>query len=351
MALGCAALAAHAAAATAAPLTLQVVNTRGVEQASIVTSSSGTHHTNGRGLLVLDVTPGEQITIGRGEGAPEGAGVPYAVPGAVPVGPVTVTLPALPDAVSPAHDSGEEWLLARVNGERAALGRGPLAQSGSLNRAADAYARHLFTTNQFSHFALASPGIRAVDQGWPFPGGDGVGEVLALAPSKETALRLWMGSPGHWDLLMRPQANVTGVAQVGNRWVMSPSTCGQTDAPERCEISAGGVLAGPAPPSGTAAGDSPASRAAEKRARLRVGLRRRGRKLIVVVRLVEGRGRVSVAVRQRGLRARVRHDRTGNLVRAKASLPHEGRWKVIVRFEGGQGWADRRLVPRRIHVR
>jgi uncharacterized protein YkwD len=346
VALGCVALAALAAGATAAPLTLQVVNTRGVEQASIVTSSSGTHHTNGHGLLVLDVAPGEQITVGRGDGAPEGAGVPYAVPVAVPIGPVTVTLPALPDAVSPTHDSGEAWLLGRVNGERGALGHAPLAQSGSLNRAADAYARHLFTTNQFSHFALASPGIRAVDQGWPFPGGDGVGEVLALAPSKETALRLWMGSPGHWDLLMRPEANVTGVAQVGNRWVMSPSTCGQTDAPERCEIGTGGVLAGPAPRSGTPAGDDPASWADEKQARLRVRVQRRGRKLIVVVRLVEGRGRVSVAVRQRGLQARVRGRRTGNLVRAKAFLPRVGRWKVIVRFQGAPGWADRRLAPR-----
>jgi uncharacterized protein YkwD len=351
VALTCVALAALAAAAAAAPLTLQVVNTRGVAQASIVTSSSGTRHTNGHGGLVLDVAPGELITVGRGEAAPEGAGVAYTVPSAVPVGPVTVTLPALPDAVSPAHDSAEAWLLARVNGERDALGRAPLAQSGSLNRAADAYARHLFTTDQFSHFALASPGVRAVDQGWPIPGGDGVGEVLALAPSKETALRLWMGSPGHWNLMMRPEANVTGVAQVGNRWVMNPSTCGPTDAPERCEIGEGGVLAGAKPPSGTPAAGSPGSRVDEKRARLRVRLRRRGRKLIVVVRLVEGRGSVTVSVRQGPLRARVRGHRTANLVRAKAVLPREGRWRVIVRFEGGPGWADRRLAARWVRIR
>jgi uncharacterized protein YkwD len=351
VALGCVALTALAAAATAAPLTLQVVNTRGVEQASLVRSPSGTRHTNGHGGLVLDVAPGEQITVSRGEGAPEGAGVAYTVPNPVPAGPVTLALPALPDAVSPAHDSAEAWLLERVNGERAALGRAPLAQSGSLNRAADVYARHLFANNQFSHFALASPGVRAVDQGWPLPGGHGVGEVLALGPSKETALRLWMGSPGHWNLLMRPEANATGVAQVGNRWVMNPSTCGPTDAPERCEIGEGGVLAGHTPPSGTPVGGSPAAAVDEKRARLRVRLRRRGRRLIVVVRLVEGRGRVSVAVRQGRSRARVRGHRTGDLVRAKAFLPREGRWEVIVRFEGGPGWADRRLAPRWVRFR
>jgi uncharacterized protein YkwD len=350
-ALACVGFGALAATAAAAPLTLQVVNARGVEQASLVTSSSGTRPTNGHGGLVLDVAPGEQITVSRGDGAPEGAGVAYTVPSAVPAGLVTVTLPALPDATAPAHDSAEAWMLARVNGERAALGRAPLAQSGSLNRAADAYARHLLTSGQFSHFALATPGVRAVDQGWPFPGGDGVGEVLALAASKESALRLWMGSPGHWTLLMRPEANVTGVAQAGNRWVMNPSICGPADAPERCEIGEGGVLARPTPPSGTPVGESSPSGVDDKRARLRVRLRRRGRRLIVVVRLVEGRGRVGVAVRQGRRRARVRRHQVGNLVRTKALLPRKGRWKVIVRFEGGPGWADRRLAPRRVLVR
>lgn len=351
VALGCVALAALAAAATAAPLTLQVVNARGVEQASLVTSSSGTRPTNGHGGLVLDVAPGEQITVSRGDGAPEGPGVAYTVPSAVPAGLVTLTLPALPDATAPAHDSGEAWMLARVNGERAALGRAPLAQSGSLNRASDAYARHLFSTDQFGHYALATPGVRAVDQGWPFPGGDGVGEVLALAPSKESALALWMASPGHWTLLMRPEANVTGVAHAGNRWVMSPSICGATDAPERCEIGEGGVLAGATPPSGTPVGGVPRSSADEKRARLRVRLQRRGRRLIVEVELVEGKGKLRVSVRQGRRRAHTRGRRMGNLLRTSAYLPRGGRWKVTVRFEGGHGWADRRLAPRWVRIR
>jgi uncharacterized protein YkwD len=340
------------AAAAAAPLTLHVVNGRGVEQASLVKRTSGTLTTDGHGRLVVDVAPGEQIGVTRGDAAPEGAsGVAYTVPSVVPAESVTVTLPALPDAVSPAHDSAEAWLLARVNDARAALGRAALRESGSLNRADDVYARYLLATGRFSHFALADAGVRAVDQGWPFPGGDGIGEVLALAPSKEFALRLWMGSPGHWTLLMRPEANVTGVAQAGNVWVMSPSICGPTDAPERCEIGEGGVLAGSTPPSGTPVGGIPGSGADDKRARLRVRLRRRGRRLIVDVRLVEGLGRVRVSVRQGRRRARVRRHRMGNLVRAEAFLPRKGRWKVIVRFEGGPGWGDRRLAPRRVRVR
>jgi uncharacterized protein YkwD len=230
------------AAAVAAPLTVQVVNARGIEQASRVTDSSGTRSTNGHGRVLLDVAPGEQISATRGGAAPEGAdGVPYTVPSPVPGGPVRITLPALPDAVTPAHDATEAWMLARVNNERAALGLAALRQSGPLNRAADVYARHLLATGQFSHYALYDPWVRGVDQGWPFPGGAGIGEVLALAPSKESALSAWKGSSGHWTLLMGAGANVTGVARAGNLWVMSPSTCGPTDAPERCEIGQSGV--------------------------------------------------------------------------------------------------------------
>ena len=303
-ALTCLVSGALAGAVAAAPLTVQVVNSRGVEQASLVKVSSGTRLTNGHGRVVLDVAPGQQVAVTRGESAPEGAaGVAYTVPSPVPLAPVQVTLPALRDATAPGHDATEAWLLARINDERAALGRAPLLQSGSLNRAADAYARHLLAGGQFGHFALADPGVRAVDQGWPIPGGGGIGEVLALAPSRETALAAWEGSSGHWTLLMSPEADVTGVAQAGNRWVMTPSRCGPTDAPERCEIGESGVRPPSAPASGAPVDEGAEPGTADKRARLRVRLRRHGRRLIVGVRLVEGRGVVRVVVRQGRRRA------------------------------------------------
>jgi uncharacterized protein YkwD len=340
------------AAALASPLTVQVVNGRGVEQASRVTDAAGTHSTNGHGRVVLDVAAGEQISATRGAAAPEGAvGVSLTVPNPVPAAPVRLTVPALPDAVTPAHDSVEAWLLDRVNDERAALGLAALRQSGSLNRASDVMARHLFATGQFSHYALYDPWVRGVDQGWPFPGGSGIGEVLALAPSKETALSLWKGSPGHWTLLMGPDANVTGVARAGNIWVMTPSTCGATDAPERCEIGESGVRP-PAPPGATPAQPrGSGGPGAGKRARLRVKLRRRGHRLVIGVRLLEGRGALRVRVRQGSRRAPVSARRRRNLLRATAFLPRDGRWKVIVRFEGRAGWADRRLAPRWVRVR
>lgn len=342
--LACLISVALAGAAVAAPVTVQVVNQRGVEQASRVTDSAGTRSTNGHGRMVLDVEAGEHISASRGTNTPEGsAGVAYTVPNPVPTGPIQLTVPALPDATTPAHDANEAWMLARVNDERAALGRAPLRQSGSLNRAVDAFARHLLANNLFSHTALFDPWVRVVDQGWPIPGGGGVGEVLALAPSKESALAAWKGSPGHWTLLMGPDADVTGVAQAGNRWVMTPSSCASTDAPERCEIGQSGVRAPLPPPAGGPAGPGQAEPGA-KRARLRIKLRRQGRRLFVRVRLLEGRGALRVTVRQEGERTRVRARRRGRVLRARATLAGTGRWKVTVRFRGKPGWADRRLV-------
>lgn len=322
-----------------------------MEQVSRISDSGGIRYTDGHGRVGLDVVAGEQISVTRGEITPEGpGGVTYTVPDPVPLGPVLVTLPALPDAIAPDHDAAEAWLLAGVNAERAVLGRAALLQSGSLNRAADAYARHLLATGQFSHDALFEPGVRALDQGWPMPGGGGVGEVLALAPSKETALGAWKGSSGHWTLLMSPDANVTGVSRAGNRWVMTPSTCGPTDAPERCEVGQSGVRPRPVPPSGTQSVGETAPAAGEKRARLKVRLRLRGHRLLVRVRLIEGQGVLRVSVSQAGRRARVRARRKGRVLLARAVLPDNGRWKVVVRFEGKAGWADRRLAARRIRL-
>lgn len=328
--------------AAGAPLTVQVVNERGVEQGSRVTDAAGSRLTNGYGVVALDVEPGEVISASRAAEAPEGAaGVSYSVPSPVP-SLARIVVPALPDAVDPAHDATEAWMLAAVNGERAGLGLAPLQQSGSLNRAADVYARHLFETDTFSHTALFTASVRALDQGWPFAGGYGVGEVLALAQSKEAALEGWRGSPGHWGLLMSPTANVTGVARFGNRYVMSPSVCVATDAPQRCEIGQSGVRVAPVAPVAVPPGTVSGSRKQAPRLRLRI--RRQGRRLLVRARILTGHGALRVAVRQDGRRARVRSRRRGRVLRATATLPNDGRWKVTVKFDGGTGWSDKRWV-------
>jgi uncharacterized protein YkwD len=367
LAMPCAALALAAPAAGAAPLSLRVVNQRGVEQASLVSIASaacggscGTTVTDGRGRLSWDASPGDTLTATRGAAAPEGAGVSYVVPNPVPASTVTVTLPALPGTVSPGIDADERWLFERVNGERAALGRSALALSSTLSRAADAYAHYLLSTGQFDHLALADPGVRAVDQGWPVPGGNAVGETLALAPSRDSALQGWKSSSPHWTLLMMAGLDSVGVARAGDRWVMMPALC-QTTAPERCGLgedpgvvppgSSGGPGAGGGPGDGGRGGGPEPAGAKHRRPRLRVSVHRHGRRLAVAVRLAKGRGRVHVAVRQRGRRAHLRRHRAGSLYRYVARLPRRGRWTITVRFSGRGAWRDRTLPKRTVRVR
>lgn len=368
--LSCAALATVAGAAAASPLTLRVVNARGVEQASLVGISAsscggscGTLATDGRGVLTYDAQSGDQLAVGRGPASPEGAGVAYAVPNPVPAGAVTVTLPALPGIHAPAVDAAERWLFDRVNHERASRGLTPFRLSSTLTRAADAYAHYLDDTGQFSHTALADPGVRAVDQGWPSPGGNAVGETLALAPTKESALDGWMGSPPHWDLLMNGSLDSVGVARGGDRWIMMPALCAGLSAPERCGL---GVDPGVVPPgSGGSGNSSPAGggrgganapkqtgrKARGRRPGLRMKLHHRGRRLVVGVRLAKGRGHVHVSVRQGRERARLRHGHRGRLHRYVTRLPSGGRWTIAVRLDGTKGWRDRTLRPRSIRVR
>ena len=371
--LSCAVLATVAGAAAATPLTVKVVNSRGVEQASLVgiTASAcggpcGTAATDGHGLLTFDAAPGDQLAVGRGPASPEGAGVPYAVPNPVPAGAVTVTLPALPGVHDPAVDGAERWLFDRVNEERASRGLTAFRLSSTLTRAADAYAHYLESNGLFSHTALADPGVRAVDQGWPSPGGNAVGETLALAPTRESALDGWKASAPHWTLLMNGSLDSAGVARAGNRWIMMPALCAGLSAPDRCGL---GVNPGVVPPGsgGTATPAQPGGgrkgtptpgagkdngRARGRRPALRMKLHRHGRRLVVAVRLAKGRGRVHVSVRSGRKHAHLRRVRGGGrLHRYVARLPRRGHWTIAVRLDGTKGWRDRALRKRTIRVR
>ena len=242
--------------------------------------------------------------------------------------------------------------MEQVNSERAALGRAPLTRSSTLTRAADAYAHYLQSTGQFSHLALADPGVRAVDQGWPVPGGSAVGEALALAPSKELALTGWRNSAPHWTLLMMDGLDSVGVARAGSRWIMMAADCGAAASPARCGLN--GDPAARPPGSGSPAPPTtkPGPVGAGKREpRLAVSVRRHGRRLVVGVRVKRGEGHVRVAVRKGARHARLRHRRKGDLHRFVARLPKHGRWKVSIRFDGSAGWADRRLAARTVRWR
>jgi hypothetical protein len=351
-------------AAAAAPLTVRVVNTRGVEQASLVSASlascggpCGLMGTDGNGHITLDVLAGDSLSVTRGDLAPEGAGVGYTVTDPVPADPVTITVPALPGTVSPGIDAAEAWLLEHVNAERAALGRAPLTLSSTLSRAADAYAHYLAANDLFSHTALASPGVRAVDQGWPVPGGSSVGEALALAPSKEFALQGWKQSGPHWTLLMMDGLDSVGVGQAGGRWIMMPANCAIATAAERCGLGSDPAVVPvgsrdpvPSPGPGTPERARPGG-AEPRHPALRMSLRKHGRRLVVRIRVLRGRGALRVAVSHGPRRAHLRHRHAGSLHRYTARLPRRGRWTISVLFAGRGDWTDRRLPRRAVRVR
>ena len=351
-------------AAFAAPLTVRVVNTRGMEQASLVSpvlsacgGPCGLTVTDANGQITFDALPGDSVSATRGGLAPEGAGVGYTVPDPVPAGPVTITLPALPGTVAPGIDSAEAWLLEHVNAKRAELGRASLTLSSTLSRAADAYAHYLADNDLFSHTALADPGTRAVDQGWPVPGGSSVGEALALAPSKEFAFEGWQQSAPHWTLLMMDGLDAVGVGQAGGRWIMMPANCSLASSPERCGLGsdpavvpAGSRDPGPAPrprtPDRGAPGPAEARRPALRMsaAQARQAPRHPSPRASRPRRATSGRAEGS-------RKARLGHRSEGTLHRYTARLPRRGRWTISVRFAGAAGWADRRLPRRTVRVR
>jgi hypothetical protein len=139
---------------------------------------------------------------------------------------------------------------------------------------------------------------------------------------------------------------------------MMPALC-QTTAPERCGLgedpgvvppgSSGGPSRG-APGAGGGGGSRRAG-AKGRRPRLELAVRRHGRRLAVAVRLARGRGRLHVAVRQRGHRAHLRRHRAGTLYRYVARLPRRGRWTITVRFSGRGPWRDLSLPRRSVRVR
>ena len=95
----------------------------------------------------------------------------------------------------------ERRLVERINDARAAHGLRALKIGARLNQGARSWSRYLLRRDRFHHGSL-SPGM---------------GEVIAWGTcswfTPAQAVRLWLGSPGHRALLLRP-----GFRFVGTGW-------------------------------------------------------------------------------------------------------------------------------------
>jgi uncharacterized protein YkwD len=112
-------------------------------------------------------------------------------------------------AAAPAQASlnwGEKRLVERINDARAAHGLRQLRVRGTLSRGAHAWSRHLMRADSFYHARLAA----------------GTGEILAWGTCSwfrpAQAVRMWLDSPGHRALLLRPGFRFVGTGWTRGAW-------------------------------------------------------------------------------------------------------------------------------------
>jgi hypothetical protein len=241
-------LAALPAAATAADISVQVVNQRGTPQGGVyVQDLEGPKRTDAYGRAVVKSEPGKAVTADRGRpfsgcAAPESAqgGVSAIVPDPAPAQMTIVVPQAVASTPTTDLTIDERWVLGKVNQERRAKKFTPLRVSTALSRAADAQARDL--SSNFVAFDDPCPfGANAVvvamDAGFlpgstlrfpinPPPREDGEGT------SADDALDAYKSLDRDYDAV--------GIANVGDYWVLyasqtrycTPGTFGA----ERCEM-------------------------------------------------------------------------------------------------------------------
>lgn len=133
--------------------------------------------------------------------------------------------PAIAATSSTADLSAEARLLADVNGDRAALGMGPLIIDPQLVRIARERALYLVAHHAFSHcvdLAATCPpsgyhfAILLRGAGVPFSlAGENLAEDSAPAPQVADSLHAdWMQSPAHHEQIVNPSYNATGFGVV-----------------------------------------------------------------------------------------------------------------------------------------
>ena len=102
--------------------------------------------------------------------------------------------------------------LEAVNRFRAEVGLTPVAADAALDRAAQRHAEAMRERGFYDHRGAdgSSPRKRAVDAGYPRPGGVGENIAKGIFGGAEVVER-WMKSQGHRENLLRPAARFAGL--------------------------------------------------------------------------------------------------------------------------------------------
>jgi uncharacterized protein YkwD len=100
----------------------------------------------------------------------------------------------------------EKRLVKRINAARVAHGLRPVKIGAKLNQGSRAWSRTLVRRDSFRHYSGLRPGT---------------GEIIAWGTcnwfNPRQAVRMWLGSPSHRVLLLRP-----GFRFVGTGWTRGP---------------------------------------------------------------------------------------------------------------------------------
>ena len=109
-------------------------------------------------------------------------------------------------------------MVDKINEVRAAHGLHALRYSRSLARSSSLFSRHVLRTDRFAHASRI----------WASRRFSKVGEVLGLNPGwkirRKRTLWLWLGSPGHRNVLMSRSYRYIGAARAHGLLGVSPAT-------------------------------------------------------------------------------------------------------------------------------
>jgi uncharacterized protein YkwD len=114
-------------------------------------------------------------------------------------------------APSPAGlTSAEQALLGELNRVRAANGVAPLRVDAQLEQAARAHSADMLRRDYFSHLGFASRIRSSGARGPSF--GENLAWGTGAAAAAAAIVRMWLGSPGHRENLLRPGFRRVGLA-------------------------------------------------------------------------------------------------------------------------------------------
>jgi uncharacterized protein YkwD len=126
----------------------------------------------------------------------------------------SLTVAAAAPGVAPAHASSASSMVTQMNSVRNAHGLGQLRMAVSMNRSSARWAGYLMRRDWLGHASLQAAHVK--------------GEIIEMHSGTRAgisrALRGWMGSPAHREILLSGRFHTVGVGKSSGRFGSMPAT-------------------------------------------------------------------------------------------------------------------------------